>query len=255
VKKIIAIISITLSSLVHGANISVDTSDPRVNVVYINGEIVQGDYNRFIDAVKSINNTRPVGVALEGPGGLLTEALAIGLEINRRQMTTLAFRGPCVSACAYIWIAGNRVIIDSDNGARIGFHAPYIQDKFGNTRSTSQGSAILGGYLRDIGANYNLIAFATSVEGDGMRWLTESSAKDIGIRVGFLNDKTKARIAQAKAEITKVNGWNSVFYDRQRQLLLSGKTTNDPDYIRIQRAIEQNKAYISQQLNIVNQAQ
>jgi len=265
----IAIASLVLAGMANAANISVEVaaSTDKVNVVFISGDIVKGDYEKFIKATKSITNNKSVVLLLDGPGGLLIEAMDIGLEVNKRKYITLAHKGVCASACAYIWLAGERSIIDVDSNAKVGFHAPFYVDKFGNKKSDNSASAILGGYLREIGAGYSVISYTTSVDGDSIRWLTESHAKEIGLSAEFFRSQSKttqstntntntnkSALELAQSEIFKTLEYNRIFNIQMLQLDAAGQT-GSADYIRIQKAIAQNNQWIKQQWDIITRLQ
>jgi len=262
VKKTLLVTLMMLAGISNAAKIEtiVASTTDSTNVIHISGEIVKGDYDRFINATRSINNNKPVLVFLDGPGGALTEAMNIGLEINRKRYNTFAWNGVCASACAYIWLAGERAIIDLDRDARVGFHAPYFEDKFGNKKNSNVGSAMLGGYLKDLGAGYGVIAYATSVDGNSIRWLTETSAKDIGLTVEFFRqDNTKQAsnnpaIETARVEISKTIGYNKTFNQQLSNLINSGQGRSEQaDYIR--RSMATNTQYIKQQQDIIDRLQ
>lgn len=196
-KKVLIALSLGIAGLSNAANIIFEPAKPneKRNALFISGEIVKGDFDKFKNALNKINNDKPVMVLLDGPGGSLIDAIQIGLAINKLKYDTVAYRGICASACAYIWLAGARAIIDMDENAKVGFHSPYFVDKFGNKKSDNSASAILGGYLRDIGAGYSIITYATAVDGDSISWLTEPKAKEMGLSAEFLyrnvsNNKT-----------------------------------------------------------------
>jgi hypothetical protein len=225
------------------------------NAVVISGEIVDGDLEKFTNAIKKLNFNKPIMVLLDGPGGSFLEGIDIGRIINKQQMNTVAV-GECASACAYIWLAGKRAIIDTDKQARVGFHSPYYVDKFGNKKSDNSASAILGAYLKEIGAGYGLIFYATSVDGDSIKWLTESSAKELGLYAEFYrspkpqNEKNHT-IDKARAEIAKTQEYNRIFAQQLQQIISSGQA-GSANHIRIQQSMAQNVQYIKQQLEIIN---
>jgi hypothetical protein len=204
----IAIASLLISTVSTAADIMTELATPsdKNNAIVISGEIVKGDYDKFMNALNKINNDKKVVVVLDGPGGSLDEAIGIGLEINKRRYSTLAYSGICASACAYIWLAGERAIIDIGKNAKIGFHAPYYIDKFGNKKSNNTASAILGGYLRDIGASYSIIGYATSVDGDSIQWLTESKSKELGLSAEFYK-KESTTVAKQTPKTFKYTNW------------------------------------------------
>jgi len=67
-------------------------------VLVITGVIGPGAYRQFRSAIRRSN---PKLIILDGPGGILGEALMIGQEVRRRGLSTLvAANGQCASACA-----------------------------------------------------------------------------------------------------------------------------------------------------------
>lgn len=187
---IIAILTglIPLSSLAADIGLIKASEELKGNVIIISGEIVTGDFNKFVDVISKIDNDQDVIVSLDGPGGVLWEAIQIGLLIHKNGYKTIAMR-TCVSACAYAWLAGESLVVDVGSKARVGFHAPYIRDKFGNAVNNPTGAAWLGAYLRDIGASYLTITWMTSVGGNSIQWLTPAIAKELEITVNFYNKK------------------------------------------------------------------
>jgi hypothetical protein len=261
----VAVASMVFATASRGADIYYEppAATDKSNGILITGEIIKGDYDKFMSTINRIPNDKPVMILLEGPGGSLIDAINIGLEINKRRYSTVAYKGICASACAYIWLAGDRAIIDTDSHAKVGFHSPYYIDKFGNKKSDNTASAWLGGYLKDIGASYSIISYVTSVDGDGIRWLTEPKAKELGLYAEFYKkqtnsqaqpDKSKSPIQVAQAEIVKTQEYNRVFNLQIGQLAASGQL-GGPEYVRIQNAISQNNQWIKQQWDIINRLQ
>jgi hypothetical protein len=216
-KKTLIVSLMMLAGLSNAADIQLISagSSDKTNAILISGEITKGDYDKFINSINKINNDKPVMVLLDGPGGSLNEAIGIGLAINKQRFSTIAYKGICASACAYIWLAGERSIIDIEQNARVGFHSPYYVDKFGNKKSDNTASAILGGYLRDIGAGYSVIRYATSVDGDSIRWLTESKSKEIGLSAEFYNKKSTPESIKRTVQLS--NGVLTVSVNSQNQ--------------------------------------
>ena len=87
-------------------------------VLTLSGAITPVDGAAFL---LEANRYRPRIVELEGPGGDVLSAVRIGVIIHEREMWTHAV-GPCRSACAYIWIAGARML--ADEGVEITNHLP-----------------------------------------------------------------------------------------------------------------------------------
>ena len=71
--------------------------------------------------LKEVNRRQPRVIELSGPGGDLLNAARIGVIIHERGIATHA-TGSCRSACAFIWIAGSRML--ADEGVEILNHLP-----------------------------------------------------------------------------------------------------------------------------------
>jgi hypothetical protein len=79
--------------------------------IYINGEIIAGDFNKF----KPLAAKLPANsfVLLDSPGGLIVEAIQIGEMVRAKKFRTIALE-LCASACALIGSqAFNRVHMPS----------------------------------------------------------------------------------------------------------------------------------------------
>lgn len=73
--------SLSSATSVAAASISVIDTESTLKVIVIEGEIVDGDYLRFMDIARDV---RSGGVLLSSPGGSLREGLDIGRAINDR---------------------------------------------------------------------------------------------------------------------------------------------------------------------------
>ncbi|UOM34278.1 hypothetical protein [Acuticoccus sp. I52.16.1] len=144
--------------------------------VVIAGEIALGDADRFRNAVRDLP---PAIVDLDGPGGKLLDALAIGDQVREREdLTSVASGAHCTSACALIWIAGvERVWQD---GGSIGFHAAAARE--GDVvRMTASGNAIVGAYLTRLGYPLSVVVMATEADHTSMAYLTADLAARSGL--------------------------------------------------------------------------
>jgi ATP-dependent protease ClpP protease subunit len=114
-------------------------------------------------------------VILNGPGGNLLAALAIGEFVRLRGWSTYV-SGECDSACALIWLGGSPRIMTPD--AKVGFHGASV-----NGQGTGVGNAALGAYLNRIGLSYEAVRYATKAGPDDITYLTPDEAKRVGIEV------------------------------------------------------------------------
>jgi hypothetical protein len=93
-------------------------------VVALQGTITRDAASRFDDVIRKgagLGCSNP-WLLLESPGGLLFEALDLGIEVRRAGFRTIT-RSACASACAIIFLGGpERMLVGSR--ARIGLHQP-----------------------------------------------------------------------------------------------------------------------------------
>jgi hypothetical protein len=141
------------------------------NYVTIKGDIVEGDYQRFLRATL---NLRTAFVVLESNGGLM-EGLAIGEVVRERKYSTVIYT-KCASVCGFIWLAGTDRFIAS-NG-HVGFHGVYFES---SKEVSSGGNAVLGAYLSKLGLSLSAIRYLTSAKPYEMEWLTREKAQQYGI--------------------------------------------------------------------------
>jgi hypothetical protein len=165
----------------QAADISLNKSkDGRTNSIVVQGQIEGGDYAKF---KALLSGSKAQIVILASPGGRVSEALAIGAVIRVRNMATAAGKD-CTSACGFIWLAGKPRFISS--GARVGFHAVHKLGDDGKAHVTSDGNALLGSYLRDLGLSLDAIQYITATSPSDMQWLSLADAKKFGIRLTLL---------------------------------------------------------------------
>jgi hypothetical protein len=126
-------------------------------------------------------------VILQSDGGSAYAGIEIGKAIRMRGLTTRVTSqdGPCLSACAFAWLAGNPRTLT--NSAQIGFHAAY-EIVNGQPTPVGAGNALIGAYLRDVGLSDDAIFFVTQARPDQLKWLTERDAKSIGLAVKVVDD-------------------------------------------------------------------
>jgi len=136
------------SKHVFSAGISAYLSEPGggLRSLVIEGEIMKGDYERFIKEIRQHNGTIS-NVYIYSPGGNFSEAIKIGRAIRKLELTTVVpsrsedgqplcdplkmfpkdYNCICAGACFFIFIGGvNRT------GGHIVVHRPYFdKNEFG----------------------------------------------------------------------------------------------------------------------------
>jgi hypothetical protein len=94
-------------------------------LILMNGEIKVGDAERF-EAYLADLADMPEVIALNSPGGIVEEALAVGRTIRARNLDTTILPGmACLSSCPYV-LAGGVERRVSLSGA-VGLHQHYYQ--------------------------------------------------------------------------------------------------------------------------------
>ncbi len=148
-------------------------------VLRVSGDIAPGDDRAVKQALLSVPEG-PVFVSFSSSGGDLQAGIEIGRAIWFREAATLVEDTVCASACALAWLAGRPRYMVPD--ASIGFHAPWRQIANRPEASTA-GSAVVGGYLRDIGLTSAAIGYINEPGPQEMRWLTAGDADSLNITV------------------------------------------------------------------------
>lgn len=165
-----------------------------IPVITVAGELLFGDEQRFVDA--AIGAAGAI-VDLSGPGGSLHAGFEIGKAIRLKNFATIVLENTeCASACALAWLGG-RVRFMQD-GARVGFHAPYVLEG-DEPRPDSFGSAAVGAYLNELGLSIHAIEFITSPQPEDMGWLTPEVAERVGIDLRLLDSSEVAALPTDRA--------------------------------------------------------
>jgi membrane-bound ClpP family serine protease len=141
----------------------------------VTGVIGPGSYDEFRSA---LDHGTPQLVVIDGPGGVLGEALMIGQEVRRRHLNTLvgAHRS-CASACAVVFLSGRTKYVGA--GAVIGLHSASYADG----RADPEATQVMADYLRGVGVpNATLRRMANTAPSD-IRWLTKAEQRAVGIQV------------------------------------------------------------------------
>jgi hypothetical protein len=109
--------------------------------IRLTGEIVEGDAQRLRDAIAALDLGDPdrfgtTILSMSSPGGNFSEALEIGDILTMRGIGTYVAEGDiCLSACAFAFLGGNRMVTRNvywepwrhmHEGSTIGFHSPSL---------------------------------------------------------------------------------------------------------------------------------
>ncbi len=141
----------------------------------VSGMIGPGSYDEFRAAILRAN---PELVVLDGPGGILGEALMIAEEVRRRQLNTLvASNRTCASACALVFLSGRTKYLAA--GAAVGLHSA----SFADGRADPEATRLMADYLRELGVPNSTLRRMARTAPNQIRWLTKAEQQAMGIRV------------------------------------------------------------------------
>lgn len=144
-------------------------------VLLVSGVIGPGSYNEFRAA---ISRNTPKIIVIEGPGGVLGEALLIGEEIRRRRLDTLvAANHRCASACAVVFLSGHTRYLGA--GASVGLHSA----SFADGRTDPEATQVMAAYLSKLGVPASTLSRMEHTAPSDIRWLTKAEQRAIGIRI------------------------------------------------------------------------
>jgi hypothetical protein len=194
-------VSITLSAsrVAVAADISAtqDKDFPGAAIVTIDGEIVDGDGDKFSSTIAGYQSGL---VVFSSPGGDLFSGLQIGQMIRTHRFATAVPDGAyCASACALAWLGGVRRFMQAHG--LVGFHAAYKVDSSGQKTETGVGNALVGAYLDRLGLAYNAIVYIETASPESITWLTSDDARTVGIAVDILPSPPSIPAAPATSSL------------------------------------------------------
>ena len=175
-------LSLFISGVSQAAQIDTIPKTEKLNAaITVKGTLAPGDEKTFIK--QALLQDYAV-VIFDSEGGDLNAGLEIGKVIRMKGFSTYVDENTvCASACALAWLGGVDRL--SARSAQIGFHAAYADNK-GIIKETGSGNAAVGAYVSQLGLPMSAITYVTSAPPEGMNWLTEERARDLGIAVTLL---------------------------------------------------------------------
>ena len=138
--------------------------------VLASGSIEVGDYKKFVSFLKD-NQLEDISyVALNSPGGTVSEAILLGEEIRMRKLTTLLSSGAfCFSSCPYVMAGGVKRVFSEHS--LLGVHQHYYEDNFYlpiffAVKSVQSGQALTFQHLKKMGINTDVMEHILSTPPD-----------------------------------------------------------------------------------------
>jgi len=175
-RSFVLLASLTLSTCVQAAQISVEQKGGGEALVKLNGTLTPYDGEFFHAQVRHLSNAT---IAFDSPGGSVLAGLTIGELIHERKFVTVVPNNTtCASACALAWLGGAKRFMGS--GAKVGCHAAY-DGRDGQEKGLP--NALIGAYLTKLGLGYHAIMYCTKAPPHSMEWLDKDQAAKVGIAV------------------------------------------------------------------------
>ena len=143
-------------------------------VLLVSGIIGPGAHRQFQAALW---RAEPKLVVLDGPGGVLGEAILIAEEVRRRGLSTLVTANrSCASACAIVFLSGRTKYMGA--GANVGLHSASYADG----RADPKATRMMAAYLSGLGVPDGTLRRMERTAPSDIRWLTAAEQKVIGVR-------------------------------------------------------------------------
>ena len=150
-------------------------------MIMMTGEVTDGDAQRFADTIATLNGAHAT-LNVSGAGGLVSEALDIGSQVQEHRFATMvSTQAECYSACALIWLSSQRRYLSADS--LIGVHAAFRTSENEKPEESGVANARIGAFLNMIGLPLDAITYITTAPPDGMLPITPAIARNLGIEV------------------------------------------------------------------------
>lgn len=163
--------------------------------IVIEGRINLGDERRFRNLVSRMREPPPV--LLRSPGGNMYASLIIGSLVRELGLPTIVPPGAeCASGCALIWLAGSRRF--ADPSAAIGFHSVSVHRR-GVAHPSEFGNGVVMRYLAALGFSPRTARELVSAPPDSMLWLSQRTARNLGIRADTLRPSSPPPVTPGRA--------------------------------------------------------
>jgi hypothetical protein len=191
----------------------VDDSDGKSVTVLLTGPMVAGDALRVRSFIGGVAASKSITVQLGFSGGLRSDAMSIGRFLYQTKIrTVIPANAHCTSPCPLVLVGGRDPVTGKSSyikysSAVLGFTGvkPNFPDRDytaadldGAIASTQRDILQIADYLRDVGADMNILKYYQSVlKQNETQYITNEQALDLGISIMF--EETNQVIEPAKA--------------------------------------------------------
>jgi hypothetical protein len=203
--------------LVAGARVQavelklLDSTD-KTTTIMLSGSIAAGDGLKLRSFIGGLDRTKSIVAQLAFSGGQRADAMSIGRFFHQAKIpTVIPAKARCISPCPLVLVGGRDPATGKTSNvkyssASLGFTSVTtnytekdytVADLDGAVASTQREILMIADYLRDVGADINMLRYYQSVlKAHETRFITNEQALDLGISVFF--EDTNAMIEPLK---------------------------------------------------------
>ncbi|MDN4986573.1 ATP-dependent Clp protease proteolytic subunit [Bradyrhizobium sp. WYCCWR 13022] len=174
------VLSSAIPSKLLGATFKSVAAKDGKTIIFLTGEIIEGDADTLKAAIKSANDAGKLvsGVRLNSPGGNLLEGLKLADAVRFAKVATnVAANATCASACFLVYAAGSTKF--ANYNAQVGVHG--ASDKQGEETVASGAATVsMARAAKDLGVPAAIIGRMVVTPPSEMVWLTPQDLQSMG---------------------------------------------------------------------------
>jgi hypothetical protein len=179
----------------------VDDSDGKTITILLTGQMAASDGLKVRSFIGGVAATKSITVQLGFAGGIRADAMSIGRFFHQTRIRTIIpAKVRCVSPCPLVLVGGRDPVTGKSShikysSASLGFSGVTsnykekdytVADLDGAVASTQRDILQIADYLRDVGADINMLRYYQSVlKPNETQYITNEQALDLGIAVMF----------------------------------------------------------------------
>jgi hypothetical protein len=178
---------------------TLDDADAKSVTILLTGRTSPDDALRVRSFVNGIDQSKTITAQLDFSGGTISEAMAIGRFFNQAAIRTIVpSKAKCNSPCPLVLVGGRDPVTGKSSYVKYssaslgfwGFSLNFEEKDYSATdldslvASTQRSILSVADYLRDVGADMNLLKYYLStVRPNDIRYISNEQALDIGISI------------------------------------------------------------------------
>jgi len=179
----------------------VEDADAKTTTIVLTGQVVVGDGLKMRSFIGSLPDPKPIVAQVSFSGGNNAEAMSIGRFFHQlRVRTVIPAKLRCVSPCPLVLVGGRDPVtgragylkFSSGSLGFTGVTSNYVDKDYtladldGAVAATQRNILQLADYLRDVGADIDILRYYQSVlKQNDVHYITNEQALDLGIAVMF----------------------------------------------------------------------